>query len=125
MAVATAAETAFTALLGVGIGAGAAAALVALGDPNGFARLGASWWAIPAGVAAAAVLAVAVQSFLGTRRASRPDDPARAGRGQRIAGAGVAVLVVLGAVLATWQLRLYGSPVTPDAAGAAQSTRSP
>lgn len=117
VAVATAAETAFTALLGVGIGAGAAAALVALGDPNGFERLGASWWAIPTGVAVAAVLAVAVQSFLGTRRASRPDDPARAGRGQRIAGAGVAVLVVLGAVLATWQLRLYGSPVTPDAAG--------
>jgi hypothetical protein len=117
VAVATAVETALTAALGTGLGVGAAVALVALGDPEGFARLGAGWWLIPTTVVCTAVLAVAVQTFLGTRRSARIEDPHRSVRGQRVAGAGVVVLVALAAALATWQLRLYGSPVTPDAAG--------
>ncbi|AYF96984.1 FtsX-like permease family protein [Protaetiibacter intestinalis] len=117
VAAATAAEAAIAAGAGAALGAGLAATLVAAGDPGGLARLGASWGAIPAGVVAAAVLAVAAHGLLATRRAARPDDPARTGRGQRIAGGGLVVLVALAAGLATWQLRLYGSPVTRDAEG--------
>jgi hypothetical protein len=117
VAVATAVETALATSLGAALGVGAAVALVMFGDPEGFARLGASWWLVPVAVVATAVLAVAVQGFLGTRRSARIEDPNRSVRGQRVAGTGVVVLVTLAAALATWQLRLYGSPVTPDAAG--------
>ncbi|MGN6273597.1 MAG: FtsX-like permease family protein [Protaetiibacter sp.] len=117
VALATAVETALTATLGAALGVGAAVALVAVGDAEGFARLGSSWVVIPLVVVLGAVLAVAVQALLGTRRSARLEDPGHSARGQRVAGAGVVVLVTLAAALATWQLRLYGSPVTPDAAG--------
>ncbi len=113
----TAAETAIAVVGGAALGLGGAMLAVVSGDAQGVERLGALWVLVPALVIAVSVVAVSVQAMITTRRAARIDDPSRTGRAARLTSGGAVVLVVIAGALATWQLRLYGSPLTPGADG--------
>jgi len=103
------------AALGAVVGAAAGVATVALigGDASVLAHPAVV--AVPVSVIAAS----AMFGALTTLRASRPDARAGAaeGRTRRLAGPGAAVLVSAAAAVSVWQLRLYGTPVTPLADG--------
>ena len=102
--------------------AGAAAAGTLVGATAGIAVVAVLGGELPAfGSAAVAVVPfvlIAASAGFGAfaaLRASQPD--ARAGaaesRTRRLAGPGIAVLVAAAAAVSVWQLRLYGSPITP------------
>lgn len=64
-----------------------------------------------------ATIAVAVSSARAALRQTVRDPSEAAGRRRRVTGGGVLVLVLVATALSVWQLRLYGSPVTPTADG--------
>jgi hypothetical protein len=112
----TAVDVALAGLIGALIGTAAAAAgTAALWGVAALARVGPAVL-LPTAVVLAGAIVIAVV-------ASRPDEP-RGGRTARAAGAvrraalpGIAVLLALAAILSVWQLRLYGSPLTPTVEG--------
>jgi hypothetical protein len=108
-------EAGVTALIGVVVGAAAGAGVVAATGGDLTALVSPAIAAVPAVLIAASALFGAIASH----RASQPD--ARAGaaesRTRRLAGPGIALLVAAAAAVSVWQLRLYGSPVTPVADG--------
>lgn len=117
MARRTAVDVALAGILGALLGAAATAALTAaLWGPTAPARVGP--------IAALPALAVLVGAVVIAVVASRPELPSRnprTGRSstgvRRAALPGIAVLLVLAAALSVWQLRLYGSPLTPTVDG--------
>jgi len=84
----------------------------------GAALLVGSWsWPIPVLVVAAAVVAFALTTFVDARRPASRETAQDSGRGRRLAGGGLLVLVVVGAIVSAWQFRLYGSAVVRGADG--------
>jgi len=116
-----AAETGIVAGTGALLGAAVAVPLLMLiGGPEAVTGTGAALWVLPltATIAAAAITAGATLAT--TRAYSRHDRPDEAGRVRRAAGPGAIVLVTAAAALSTWQLLLYGSPVTPTSGAGSQ-----
>lgn len=113
----TAAEAGAIAAIGAVLGTLAAAIPLALGAPPGTPAVS------PAEAAPGILVVVAAAAvFGGTTYRAADQRVARigqrtAGRVRRLAGGGVVVLLVAAAALSVWQLRLYGSPVTPVAGG--------
>ena len=105
----TALEVGGTALVGGALGAGVVAVLTAV-RPSAFI--------VPVVVVVGAIVFAAVASY---RSAVSVTTSTRGGRGsaraRRVAVPGAVILIAIGAALAVWQLRLYGSPLTPDAEG--------
>ena len=103
------------AVVGVGAVAGVAVALNQAGTLSGLLPLGV---VVPALVI---VGATAIAAVFAARSASAIANPSRGGRttgrAGRVAIPGVVVLVTIGAALAVWQLRLYGSPLVGAADG--------
>ena len=73
---------------------------------------------VPGIVVVGVAVIAAVVAF---RSATGIASPAKGGRGsgrvQKVAVPGIVALAVIAAALSVWQLRLYGSPLTPDADG--------
>lgn len=122
LAAGTAAETAIVCGFGAALGtAGAALALsTATGGSQAIGSAGAAVWMVPAAAALVAVAMTSAMTHSAARSFSRPDRPHEAGRVRRAAGPGAAVLVTVAAALSTWQLLLYGSPITPARGGGSQ-----
>lgn len=109
-------EALVVALVGAALGTGGAIALLAVtGDPTPQPTL--AEVVLPAGaVAVTAALFAAVRMWALVRRLETD----RVGASSRFAGTtrlGLVALVTAAAALSTWQLLLYGSPLTPDARG--------
>jgi hypothetical protein len=114
----TAGEVLLAAGTGAVLGAGAAVgALVALTGPEALAVALPAAGVVPAAVTLAAVLIVAGSAFRSARRQTVRDPGEGAGRARRLTGPGVVVLATAAAALSVWQLRLYGSPLTPVTGG--------
>ncbi len=117
----TALETGIAALCGAALGTGLAiAALLAGGAGDVLATLTVLIVAVPVGVAAVAVLAFTVSALRSARRQTVRDPSEASGRARRLVGPGLLVLVAGAAALSVWQLRLYGSPVTPTDEGGSE-----
>lgn len=115
---AIAAETALAA--GTGAVGGTAGALVILGlmaGPDAPRAAGAAVWIAPLAITVGAVLVVAGGALRSALRNTSRDPSDAGGRARRLAGPGVVVLTTAAAALSVWQLRLYGSPLTPTADG--------
>lgn len=104
---------------GLGAAAGVSVAALALGAVTGETPAAAGSL-LPPAVATVAVATIAVALAIG-RSASRQTvrDPGDSARRSRLASGGLVALVLAAAALSVWQLRLYGSPVTPTASGGA------
>jgi len=113
---AAAAESAAVAVVGAAAGTGAG--LAVLGEDP--ALLGSAVWLVPAAAAAAAVIAFAATTLLAARSVARREVSEDAGRASRVTGAAAPVLLTLAAAVSTWQLLLYGSPLTPTREGGTQ-----
>jgi hypothetical protein len=114
----TALETALAGVVGAGLGTGAALGALALAlTPEAVGTVGTAIWAVPLAVTIAAVLVIAGSAFRSARRQTVRDPGEGAGRARRLAGPGLVVLATAAAALAVWQLRLYGSPLTPTTDG--------
>ncbi|MGX5681157.1 hypothetical protein [Schumannella luteola] len=115
----TTAEVGVASLVGAAIGVGAVAVgLTLTSDVRELLAVRSSGVVVPAVVVGGAIAFAAVASY---RSVVSVTTPSKGGRGsarvRRAALPGVVVLVAIAAALAVWQLRLYGSPVTPNAAG--------
>lgn len=116
----TALEVATSAALGAAVGVGAVVLWLALADalPQLYG-VRSTAAIVPAVVVVGAVLFAGVSSY---RSALSVTTATKGGRGggrvRRAAVPGVVILVSVAAALAVWQLRLYGSPLTPSATGA-------
>lgn len=120
LAARAAGETLLVAVAGGALGVGIALTVLVVGSP-GAEPLTLS--ALPAllvpvtATAAVAAVAVGIATGRSALRATVRDGSATGARGRRAAGGGILALVAAAAALSVWQLRLYGSPVTPTAAG--------
>jgi hypothetical protein len=94
----------------IGAALGTALATVLVGQPP----LG---WAAPVAVALVASTVFAVTTAGASRTISRGGSGEESGRSARITGVAAPVLVTVGAVISTWQLLLYGSPLSPTRDG--------
>lgn len=115
-------EAGVTAALGAGLGTAAALGVVAL-TGEGVAAVrdtGPALWAVPVGATLVSAGLFWISGYRAGRRSARRDTGVQSGRARTIAGAGAAILVTVGAVVSTWQLRLYGSPLTPASGGGTQ-----
>lgn len=111
-----AAEAAVVGVLGAALGTGVG--LAALGqDPT---LLGSAVWMVPTAAALAAVLAVAATAFVAVRSLASRDASEEGGRASRVTGIAAPILLTLAAAVSTWQLLLYGSPLTPARDGGTQ-----
>lgn len=104
-----------TAVAAIGAAAGTAGALLVLGEDP--ALVGIGLWIVPAAAAATAAFVVAATTFAALRPLSRREAAEDAGRAARIGGTAAPVLLTIAAVISTWQLLLYGSPLTPSRDG--------
>jgi ABC-type lipoprotein release transport system permease subunit len=117
---ATAREALLAAGTGALLGAGTAlGVLTVVTGPEATAATGPALAIVPIAVTLAAVLIVAGSAFRSARRQT-VRDPEGAGRARRLAGPGIVILAAAAAVLSVWQLRLYGSPLTPVTGGGTQ-----
>lgn len=116
IAIATGIEVALAAVLGLVIGgaAGVGALVLVTGGTAVLLTLGTPAWAVPLAGALSAVLLAAVSSYRSAGRLTVRDPSDASGRVRRLTAPGLVVLVAAAAALAVWQLRLYGSPVTPS-----------
>ncbi|CAN5266247.1 hypothetical protein BH11ACT5_BH11ACT5_28010 [soil metagenome] len=113
---ATAAEAAVVAVVGAAAGTGVGIAVLGQ-DPE---LLGSAVWVVPAVAAAAAILAFGGTALLAVRSVARREAAEEGGRASRVTGIAAPVLLTLAAVVSTWQLLLYGSPLTPARDGGMQ-----
>lgn len=112
----TAVETAITALVGSTIGVAGAVGILLLLPGGGEPPL-ASLAAPVLATSAVATAAVALSTARSALRQTARDPSDAAGRRRRVTSVGALALVVAAAALSVWQLRLYGSPITPTADG--------
>jgi hypothetical protein len=118
LAAAAAGETALVVIPAAALGSllGSAAALLGPGDHGAAPATG--WtWAAPLAVAAVITAIVTATTWTVGRALESRDTVVRAPRSRRFVGLGAIALVVSAAALSTWQLLLYGSPVTVSANG--------
>ena len=113
------AEVGFSALAGAVIGVAAVAAVVAaLGHSASLLEVLDSAILVPAIVVVGVTVLTAVIALTSALAIATPSRGGRAtGRVQKVAVPGVVALAIIAAALSVWQLRLYGSPLTPDAEG--------
>ena len=116
LTLAAAAEAGIVALAGAAVGG--AAGVLAVRLPLDL--LGPAVLTLPTAVALLATLAFAVTAFTATRSIARGVAPEEGGRAARISGIAAPAFLSLAAALSTWQLLLYGSPVTPSRDGGTQ-----
>lgn len=111
-----AAEVGTASLVGAVVGSAAAALVLARTGSLELAALGTSAWITPVVVALGGCIVAASAAH---RSAAAPvrAAPRAAGSIRRAALPGIVVLAVLAAALTVWQLRIYGSPLTPTADG--------
>lgn len=119
LAATAALETAATVVPGAILGVGAAFGVLALALGAGDATPTALAVATPTAVAVGVTLVVAAATLVAANQLEARDSAARSPRSRRVVGFGAVALVTLAAALSTWQLRLYGSPVTTSADGTA------
>lgn len=110
------AEAAAVAVVGAAAGTGVGLAVLRE-DP---VLLGDAVWMVPAVAAGAAVLAFAATTLLAVRSVARREASEEGGRASRVTGIAAPVLLTLAAAVSTWQLLLYGSPLTPARNGGMQ-----
>lgn len=121
IAAGTAAEAGLTAVLGAVIGTGCAlGVLLLVGGSETVGDVGGAVWLVPVATVAIATIVFGLSGLVAGRRPARREAGVQSGRVRTIAGAGAAVLVAIAAAVATWQLLLYGSPLTPTADGGTQ-----
>lgn len=112
-------ESLLVAIAGGALGVGIALGVLVVGSPDEPLTVG----ALPAllapigATAAVAAVAVGIATGRSALRATVRDGSTTGARGRRAAGGGILALVAAAAALSVWQLRLYGSPVTPTADG--------
>jgi hypothetical protein len=119
LAVATAIEVGIAATLGMLLGgaAGVGALVLSTGGTDVLGSLGVAAWAVPVAGAVSAAGLAAFSSYRSAGRQTVRDPSDASGRARRLTAPGLVALVVAAAALTVWQLRLYGSPVTPSADG--------
>jgi hypothetical protein len=115
----TALEAGMTALLGAALGTAAATGVVGVASGRGDALLstGSALWMVPAATILGTIGIFALVTFRAARRSLGRDTATVSGRSRTIAGTGGVALLVVAAAVSTWQLLLYGSPLTPTANG--------
>lgn len=110
-------ETGSIAAVGAILGSGVAVTL--LSHQAGLASVlavGTELWAVPVLTTLSTVLVFAIGAVNATRRTDSRG-PSSTGRQRTVIGAGVVALVLAAAAASTWQLLLYGSPLSPVAGG--------
>lgn len=112
-------EVGVTALLGAALGVGAVMIWLAVtSSVSELVAVRSTAVIVPAVVVVGAIVFAGVSSY---RSALSVTTSTKGGRGggrvRRAAIPGVVILVSIGAALAVWQLRLYGSPLTPSVDG--------
>lgn len=107
-------DVAVAGLVGAALGAGVATAAVLLAGVTFSPWSGVGVWITALVVTAAGTLLAAIHA---TRTSVPALDRVARRVGARIAVPGVVVLVCVAAAVSVWQLRLYGSPLTPTADG--------
>jgi hypothetical protein len=122
LATGVAGEAALAVIPGAVVGSAVAsgALILALGDPAAAVRVPEWTWGAPAIIAAVIIAIVAATTWGAGRALESRDVTARSTRPRRLVGVGALVLVGIAAALSTWQLLLYGSPITLSASGRAQ-----
>lgn len=112
-------EVAVAALLGAVLGGAAViGGMIGLGQSASLTGIRSNALAVPSIVVGGAILVAAIVAYRSALSVSTPTRGGRAeGRVRRVAIPGVIALVSIAAVLSVWQLRLYGSPLTPSADG--------
>ncbi|KQP56118.1 FtsX-like permease family protein [Agreia sp. Leaf283] len=112
-------EVAVTALLGAVVGVSAVAlGLFAVSEAGQGTLVRPSAFAVPAVVLIGAIVIAAVSSYRSATSVTQSTQGGRGGtRARRAALPGAVLLVAIAAALSVWQLRRYGSPLTPDAEG--------
>lgn len=115
----TALEVAVAALLGASVGVGGVILwLASMSSVSQFVAVRSTAIVVPAIVVIGAVVFAAIAAYRSVLSVTTSTKGGRGdGRARRVAVPGVVVLVILGAALAVWQLRLYGSPLTVNAEG--------
>jgi hypothetical protein len=103
-----------------GVALASGALIAVLGDADAAARVPEWTWGAPLLVAAVITAVTAATTWIAGRALENRDPSARSTRPRQLVGVGALVLVVLAAALSTWQLLLYGSPITLSATGHAQ-----
>jgi hypothetical protein len=103
-----------------GVALASGALIAVLGDTDAAARVPEWTWGAPLLVAAVITAVTAATTWIAGRALENRDPSARSTRPRQLVGVGALVLVVLAAALSTWQLLLYGSPITLSATGHAQ-----
>ncbi len=110
-------ESGISAVTGAALGTGiAVAVLMQRAGQSAVLGVGPELWTVPVLVILATVLIFSGASYR-MSRLSDSRDPTTSGRRRTAVGAGVVALIVLAAAASTWQLLLYGSPVTPVVGG--------
>ncbi|MEO8262806.1 MAG: FtsX-like permease family protein, partial [Pseudolysinimonas sp.] len=119
IALTTGAEVATAAAVGLLIGGatGVGALVLATGGTDVLLTLGVAAWAVPLAGALSAALLAALSAYRTAGRQTVRDPADASGRVRRLTAPGLVALVVAAAGLTVWQLRLYGSPVTPSSDG--------
>ena len=113
---AAALEAAAVALVGASLGAAAAWLVVA----QPIDSLGAIVWLAPASAVVVASVVFGARAFADSRAAARADNAEENGRSAVITGIAAPVLLSAAAAVSTWQLLLYGSPLSPTRDGSTQ-----
>jgi hypothetical protein len=117
---ATAFEIGIIALAGaaVGLAAGAGVLVLLTGGIDVVAQFWPSTVVLTGGIVLAAIVLAGLSAFRAAAGQTVRDPGDASGRIRRFGAPGVVVLVIGAAALCVWQLRLYGSPVTPTESGA-------
>lgn len=98
--------------------AGTGLGLLALGEDPLLLR--SLVWIVPATTVLVATLAFGATTFVALRSVARHEAAEDGGRAARVSGIAGPILLALAAGISTWQLLLYGSPLTPTRDGGTQ-----
>ena len=117
---ATAVEIGIVAFAGaaIGLGAGAACLVLLVGGIDVLAQFWPMTVVLTGGIMVAAIVLAALSAYRAAGGQTVRDPGDASGRIRRFGAPGVVVLMAGAAALSVWQLRLYGSPVTPAESGA-------
>ena len=110
---AAAVEAAVVSVVGAALGTVLAVLVVSQPLP----ALGAVGWMAPAAMVLVAALVFAASAANAARAITRAGPGEEGGRAVRVSGVAAPVLLTIGAAISTWQLLLYGSPLSPTREG--------